>query len=213
MAGSLRPTASLAEPGVTLTPFGDSPMAALARLIRPQDNSDQSPVNQDLGELGRAARDFLAHRSRADDASAEAAALQARADRLYPPIPDLIRRADDPTMWEPRCELEHRDSVTQRWSSSPAATPRTDAFDAFHAARQTINKQLGISALDAAWDRAKDEEYAAAARVAALKPTTYLEAAIKYAVLLASFASQEQQEVLSARPFFEFLDDLERLVR
>lgn len=206
-----------APAGISQRHDGDAAMAALSRLCRldeatptpPPGVATEPPAQLSSLTVTEAAAAFVAHRARADEASRRFDEAQAEADRLYPPMPDLIRRKDRPDLWEPRCELERMDQAAQRWSSAPAATPRVDAYDAYHAARATIDQELGIPALDAAWNQAKFSEYDAADSVAEARPTTIEEAAIKYAVLLASYS--DGGEVIESHRFFAFLEDLERI--
>ena len=134
------------------------------------------------------------------------------ADALYPDMPASIRNPQQPNQPFSRIQLQQMDRHTKGVTRPVSeGSPRVEAFERWRAEKETINRSFGLPELGAAWERMKDAEDAVADRVVALKPSTVQEAAIKYGVLLAAFASRDREDIMAPVVFFNFLTDLEHL--
>jgi hypothetical protein len=179
-------------------------MAALA-YIRDYAPTEASP-------LQLAAAEFIAIRAESDAQAARVMAAAEAADALYPDVPASIRNPQLPTLPLNRVQLQQMDKNAKSLTwPVPEGSPRIEAFEHWVAQKDAIDRSFGLPELDAAWERMKDAEDAVADRVVALKPSTVQEAAIKYGVLLAAFASRDREDITAPIVFFQFLADLEHL--
>lgn len=190
--------------GGRLTPEGESTMAALA-YIRDYAPTEASPLQLAAGE-------FIAIRAETDALAARVTAAAKAADALYPEVPASIRDPQRPDLTLNRIRLQQMDQNAKSLTwPVPEGSPRVEAFEHWRAQKDEIDRSFDLPELEAAWEKMKDAEDAVADRVAALKPSTVHEAAIKYGVLLAAFASRDREDVTAPAVFFKFLADLEHL--
>lgn len=187
------------------------PTAEIHAFPRPPIAEAAAGEPQD-SELRRAAAEFVACRAQAAEILKRLETASAAADAMYPDVPELIRDPRRPGQWLDRITLQRMDDSSRQLTwPKPEGSPRVEAFDKWVELRDLIDASFGVPGLDEAWGKARDAEDAAADRVVAAKPKTIEEAVVKYAVLLASFASADREDISAPIVFFNFLKDLEQL--
>jgi hypothetical protein len=192
-------------------PYG-SPMAAggLAALGTLED-APNSPATEDAACLADLAAAWSG--ARAEEAEAIKAAIEAEnaATALHPEVPAFIRHPRHPHITIDKPDLQRMDAEDRRLGRC-TGSPRLEALDHWNAQCAAISSAFGVPALDqtvnAAGRRAKD----LAERIAAIRPETAQDAALKFAVLLSRYGDGHGG-IDEPEPIIAFLGDLEHLAR
>ncbi|MDP3406594.1 MAG: hypothetical protein Q8S03_18035 [Brevundimonas sp.] len=184
-------------------------MAALARLFIADDSTSlpEPAAATPLSPLLRTAADFVTLKADHAEANARAEIASSAAKALHPAPPMGIHDRAGHSIC--RGELRYLDEATARLRG--VSSHRLAELTLWQAQVDAIDSSFGVPGLEEAAERAAEAEDRAANRVAAMRAGSVHEAAVKYAVLLASWADRERDEVSSARVFFDFLTDLEGL--
>ncbi len=176
--------------------------------------ADHMPkAETDDGAIRRAAGEFLALREEWKEASHRHQAAWDAATVLYPEVPTLIRNFQRPTEALSRAALQQMDANAQQLTwPRPQGSPRVEAYDHWTAQKAAIDSSFGIPGLDDAVHQAEARMDDAADRIVEMSPATIQEAAAKYGVLLAHYASDGDEQIVSAPVvFFRFMRDLQSL--
>lgn len=186
-------------------------LALPSATIHPFPRPAATPAAPAASELLRVAAEFAALKADHAEVVARVVATTAAAEALHPRAPAMFR--DHTGQLIGKMELRYLDETTIRKRAAVMSGAHVEELTHWQAQVDAIDSSFGLPGLEEAAERAAEAEDKAANRVSAMRPANIREAVVKYAVLLASWADRERDEVASARVFFDFLTDLEALTR